>query len=54
MRKEPKIIVSLLTKGAQRSDLTLDGRNALKISKRLTKAVDYYRSAEEGQVSCND
>lgn len=54
MRKEPKIIVSLLTKGAQPSDLTLDGRNALQISKRLTKAGDYYRSAEEGQVSCND
>ncbi|KAL2327216.1 hypothetical protein Fmac_020643 [Flemingia macrophylla] len=54
MRKEPKIIVSLLTKGAQPSDLTLDGRNALQISKRLTKAVDYYKSTEEGKVSCND
>ena len=32
MRKEPKIIVSLLTKGAQPSDLTLDGRKALQIS----------------------
>ncbi|TKY72813.1 Regulatory protein NPR1 [Spatholobus suberectus] len=54
MRKEPKIIVSLLTKGAQPSDLTLDGRKALQISKRLTKAVDYYKSTEEGKVSCND
>ncbi|XP_027338354.1 BTB/POZ domain and ankyrin repeat-containing protein NPR1-like [Abrus precatorius] len=54
MRKEPKIIVSLLTKGAQPSDLTLDGRKALQISKRLTKAVDYYKATEEGKVSCND
>ncbi|KAK7411920.1 hypothetical protein VNO78_03364 [Psophocarpus tetragonolobus] len=54
MRKEPKIIVSLLTKGAQPSDLTLDGRNALQISKRLIKAVDYYKSTEEGKVSSND
>ncbi|KAF2297571.1 hypothetical protein GH714_038730 [Hevea brasiliensis] len=33
MRKEPKIIVSLLTKGARPSDLTSDGRKALQISK---------------------
>lgn len=53
MRKEPKLIVSLLTKGAQPSDLTLDGKKALQISKRLTKAVDYY-SAEEGKASSRD
>ncbi|XP_028787451.1 BTB/POZ domain and ankyrin repeat-containing protein NPR1-like [Neltuma alba] len=53
MRKEPKIIVSLLTKGAQPSDLTLDGRKALQISKRLTKAVHYY-GAEEGKASSRD
>ncbi|XP_065849991.1 BTB/POZ domain and ankyrin repeat-containing protein NPR1-like isoform X3 [Euphorbia lathyris] len=51
MRKEPKIIVSLLTKGAQPSDLTLDGRKAVQISKRLTRAADYYRSTEEGKAS---
>lgn len=54
MRKEPKIIVSLLTKGAQPSDLTLDGRKALQILKRLTKAVDYYKSAEGGKASSRD
>ncbi|KAF7806739.1 BTB/POZ domain and ankyrin repeat-containing protein NPR1-like [Senna tora] len=54
MRKEPKIIVSLLTKGAQPSDLTLDGRKALQILKRLTKAVDYYNSTEEGKASSKD
>ncbi|CAM8890247.1 hypothetical protein QQ045_024240 [Rhodiola kirilowii] len=54
MRKEPKIIVSLLTKGARPSDLTPDGRKALHISKRLTKAVDYYKSVEEGKASPKD
>jgi len=53
-RKEPKIIVSLLTKGGQPSELTFDGRKALQISKRCTKAVDYYKSTEEGKVSSND
>ncbi|CAL9117416.1 unnamed protein product [Musa textilis] len=51
MRKEPKIIVSLLTKGARPSDLTLDGRKALQIAKRLTKSVEYLRSIEEGEAS---
>nr|XP_023904292.1 BTB/POZ domain and ankyrin repeat-containing protein NPR1-like [Quercus suber] len=54
MRKEPKIIVSLLTKGARPSDLTSDGRKALQISKRLTKAVDYNKSTEEGKASPKD
>ncbi|GMQ06094.1 hypothetical protein CsSME_00050811 [Camellia sinensis var. sinensis] len=54
MRKEPKIIVSLLTKGAQPSDLTSDGRKALQISKRLTRAADYYKSTEEGKASPKD
>ncbi|KAJ4957847.1 hypothetical protein NE237_024958 [Protea cynaroides] len=54
MRKEPNIIVSLLTKGARPSDLTPDGRKALKISKRLTKFVDYNRSTEEGKASPKD
>ncbi|KAA8534823.1 hypothetical protein F0562_029735 [Nyssa sinensis] len=54
MRKEPKIIVSLLTKGARPSDLTSDGRKALQISKRLTRSVDYYKSTEEGKASPKD
>ncbi|KAJ9538439.1 hypothetical protein OSB04_031172 [Centaurea solstitialis] len=49
MRKEPSIIVSLLTKGARPADRTPDGRKALQISKRLTRAVDYYKSTEEGK-----
>nr|QJF74536.1 non-expressor of pathogenesis-related protein 1 isoform X2 [Oncidium hybrid cultivar] len=51
MRKEPKLIVSLLTKGARPTDLTLDGRKAVQISRRLTKFVDYYRIIEEGKPS---
>ncbi|KAI3714552.1 hypothetical protein L6452_21508 [Arctium lappa] len=52
MRKEPSIIVSLLTKGARPADRTPDGRKALQVSKRLTRAVDYYKSTEEGK-DCN-
>ncbi|GLT52832.1 hypothetical protein SLA2020_261490 [Shorea laevis] len=54
MRKEPKIIVSLLTKGARPSDLTSDGRKAIQISKRLTKSMDYYKSTEQGKASPRD
>ncbi|CAK9144140.1 unnamed protein product [Ilex paraguariensis] len=54
IRKEPKIIVSLLTKGARPSDLTTDGRKALQILKRLTRAVDYYKSTEEGKATPKD
>ncbi|KAG5547196.1 hypothetical protein RHGRI_013013 [Rhododendron griersonianum] len=54
MRKEPKIIVSLLTKGAQPAALTSDGRKALTISKRLTRAADYYKSIEQGKASPKD
>ncbi|KAK9099371.1 hypothetical protein Syun_026416 [Stephania yunnanensis] len=54
MRKEPKIIVSLLTKGAQPSHLTSDGRKALQIAKRLTRYVDFHRSTEEGKASPKD
>ncbi|XP_068647072.1 BTB/POZ domain and ankyrin repeat-containing protein NPR1 [Aristolochia californica] len=54
IRKDPKIIISLLTKGAHPSDRTLDGRKALQIAKRLTKSTDYFKSMEEGKASRND
>ncbi|KAJ4820612.1 BTB/POZ domain and ankyrin repeat-containing protein NPR1 [Rhynchospora pubera] len=54
MRKDPKIIVSLLTKGARPSDLTQDGRKAVQIAKRMTKSADYYRILEEGKASPKD
>ncbi|XP_074280733.1 BTB/POZ domain and ankyrin repeat-containing protein NPR1-like [Silene latifolia] len=54
MRKEPKIVVSLLTKGAQPSELTSDNRKALQIAKRLTKAADFLKSTEQGKSSPKD
>uniref|UniRef100_J3KX94 Uncharacterized protein n=2 Tax=Oryza brachyantha TaxID=4533 RepID=J3KX94_ORYBR len=53
-RREPKIIVSLLTKGARSADLTFDGRKAVQISKRLTKHGDYFGVTEEGKPSPKD
>ncbi|KAI8001180.1 BTB/POZ domain and ankyrin repeat-containing protein NPR1 [Camellia lanceoleosa] len=49
MRKEPSIIVSLLTKGARASDTTLDGRSAVSICRRLTRPKDYHAKTEQGQ-----
>ncbi|TVU21386.1 hypothetical protein EJB05_31026 [Eragrostis curvula] len=54
MRREPKIIVSLLTKGARASDLTFDYRKAVHISKRLTKHGDYFGLTEDGKPSPKD
>lgn len=54
MRREPKIIVSLLTKGARPSDLTVDGRKAVQIAKRVTKSVDYYRTTVDGRASLEE
>ncbi|XP_062211560.1 BTB/POZ domain and ankyrin repeat-containing protein NPR1-like [Phragmites australis] len=53
-RREPKIIVSLLTKGARPSDVTLDHRKAVQISKRLAKHGDYFGITEEGKLSPKD
>uniref|UniRef100_A0A0E0JF56 BTB/POZ domain and ankyrin repeat-containing protein NPR1 n=1 Tax=Oryza punctata TaxID=4537 RepID=A0A0E0JF56_ORYPU len=53
-RREPKIIVSLLTKGARPADVTFDGRKAVQISKRLTKRGDYFGVTEEGKPSPKD
>ncbi|XP_044366624.1 uncharacterized protein [Triticum aestivum] len=50
-RRNPKILVSVLTKGARPSDLTFDGRKAIQISKRLTKHGDYFGITEEGKPS---
>ncbi|XP_010538609.1 PREDICTED: regulatory protein NPR3-like [Tarenaya hassleriana] len=54
MRKEPSIIISLLKKGANASDLTLDGRNAVNICRRLTRPKDYHVKLEKGQESHKD
>lgn len=51
MRKEPEIIMSLLTKGAQPFDKTPDGRTALQIAKRLTRSMDYCKLTEQCKPS---
>ncbi|CAH8318183.1 unnamed protein product [Eruca vesicaria subsp. sativa] len=40
MRKEPTLIALLLTKGANASEMSLDGRTALLIAKQVTKAAE--------------
>ncbi|XP_010908601.1 BTB/POZ domain and ankyrin repeat-containing protein NPR1 [Elaeis guineensis] len=54
MRKEPAVIVSLLTKGASASETTADGQNAAMICRRLTRAKDYNTNTQQGQESNKD
>lgn len=49
-RKEPKIIVSLLTKGARPSDLTLDGRKALQTQSVLQELPDFSSRMMRGRL----
>ncbi|XP_008225741.1 PREDICTED: regulatory protein NPR3-like [Prunus mume] len=54
MRKEPSIIVLLLTKGARASELTSDGQSAVSICRRLTRPKDYHSKTEQGQEANKD
>lgn len=54
MRKETKIIVSLLSKGACASELTPDGQNAVSICRRLTRPKDYNAKTEQCQEANKD
>ncbi|KAL5656726.1 hypothetical protein ACJX0J_036045, partial [Zea mays] len=54
MRREPAIIMCLLNKGANVSQLTADGRSAIGICRRLTRAKDYNTKMEQGQESNKD
>ncbi|KAJ0963299.1 hypothetical protein J5N97_028421 [Dioscorea zingiberensis] len=54
MRMEPAVIVSLLSKGASASDTTEDGRSAVSICRRLTRAKDYNTKTEQGQEANKD
>lgn len=54
MRKEPSIIVSLLTKGAIASEMTLEGQSAVSICRRLTRPKDYQAKTEQGQEANKD
>lgn len=53
-RKEPSIIVSLLTKGASASDPTSEGQSALSICRRLTRPKDYDMKRVKGQEANKD
>lgn len=51
MRREPAIIVSLLTKGANALETTADGKCAVRICRGLTRWKDYHAKTEQGQES---
>ncbi|XP_031500112.1 BTB/POZ domain and ankyrin repeat-containing protein NPR1-like [Nymphaea colorata] len=53
-RREPAILVSLLTKGACASAITNDGRTAVQICQQLTRAKDYFARTEQGKESNKD
>ncbi|CAK9165130.1 unnamed protein product, partial [Ilex paraguariensis] len=54
MRKNPSVIVSLLTKGACASEVTSDGQSAVSICRRLTRPKDYNAKTEQGQKANKD
>lgn len=54
MRREPAVIVSLLTKGASALELTSDSQSAVSICRRLTRAKDYNVKTLQGQESNKD
>ncbi|KAL1209133.1 Regulatory protein NPR1 [Cardamine amara subsp. amara] len=51
MRKEPQLILSLLSKGANASETSLKGRTALLIAKQVTMAVEYNNVPEQCKQS---
>ncbi|XP_042477300.1 BTB/POZ domain and ankyrin repeat-containing protein NPR1 [Macadamia integrifolia] len=54
MRKEPSVIVSLLTKGASALEKTLDGQSAVSICRRMTRPKDYGAKTKQGQETNKD
>ncbi|KAK0590336.1 hypothetical protein LWI29_025531 [Acer saccharum] len=53
-RKEPSILVALLTKGVCASETTSDGQTAVAICRRLTRPKDYNENIKQGQESNKD
>ncbi|KAI3784469.1 hypothetical protein L1987_43568 [Smallanthus sonchifolius] len=54
MRKEPSLIVSILSKGACASDTTNDGQSAVSICRRRTRPKDYHAKTKHGQETNKD
>ncbi|XP_071904406.1 BTB/POZ domain and ankyrin repeat-containing protein NPR1-like isoform X2 [Coffea arabica] len=53
-RKDPLVIISLLSKGAYVSDSTIDGQSSITICRRLTRRKDYNESIKPGQETNKD
>ncbi|KAJ6730725.1 REGULATORY PROTEIN NPR3 [Salix viminalis] len=53
-RKEPSILIALLTRGANASETASDGQNAVSICRRLTRPKDYNEKTKQGQESNKD
>ncbi|KAJ4728977.1 putative Regulatory protein NPR1 [Melia azedarach] len=53
-RKEPSVLVALLTKGACASETTSDGQTAVAICRRMTRPKDYNETTLQGQESNKD
>ncbi|XP_039011271.1 BTB/POZ domain and ankyrin repeat-containing protein NPR1-like isoform X2 [Hibiscus syriacus] len=53
-RKEPLVLVALLNKGACVAETTPDGRTAIDICRRLTRAKDYNENKKQGEPSNKD
>lgn len=53
-RKDPSIIVKLLSRGASVSDTTADGQTAVTICRRLTRPKDFHESQKRGEETNKD
>ncbi|KAL9419918.1 hypothetical protein AB3S75_037643 [Citrus x aurantiifolia] len=53
-RKEPEVIVALLSKGACSSETTPDGQTAVAICRRMTRRKDYIEATKQGQETNKD
>lgn len=53
-RRDPSILVALLTKGACASETTRDGQTALSICQRLTRRKDYHEKTVQCKESHKD
>ncbi|KAH9705978.1 BTB/POZ domain and ankyrin repeat-containing protein NPR2 [Citrus sinensis] len=53
-RKEPEVMVVLLSKGACSSETTPDGQTAVAICRRMTRRKDYIEATKQGQETNKD
>ncbi|KAL9419911.1 hypothetical protein AB3S75_037637 [Citrus x aurantiifolia] len=53
-RKEPAVMVTLLSKGACASEATSDGQTAVAICRRMTRQKDYVEATKQGQETNKD